>query len=368
MPRATTLGGAFDARRNSIGFLRLCLASSVLVSHAYILGGIEPEPLVGLTGDQEGFGSLGVAGFFILSGFLIAASFERSPSLWRYLWHRVLRIMPAFWVCLIATAFVLAPLMWLFEAGTLAGYLDAPGGPLSYVANNAALEYRQLGIAGLPHDVPVPGLINGSLWTLWPEFLCYLGLGALGVAGVLRWRLPFLVPVVAVLWAVWVTKPLGADVTAFRWAATFGLGSIAWLARNRIPMSNRLALGVAGALVVAVWLGVYAYVGYPLIAYLLLWAAVRLPFRGVGRRVDLSYGIYIYAFPIEQLLAMQGAGRLGPAIFIALAFALTLPLAAASWFLVERRALDLKGWTPIRRGRSPDGIDPTRNGRKSASV
>ena len=350
-PMQQTLGTAFDPRHNSIGFLRLCLSSSVLVSHAYILGGIQPEPLVGLTNGQEGFGSLGVAGFFVLSGFLIAASFERSPSIWRYLWHRVLRIMPAFWVCLVVTAFGLGPLMWLIERGTLAGYLDAPGGPVSFVVNNFGLEYRQSSIACLPRDAAIPGLINGSLWTLWPEFLCYLGLGALGLAGVLRWRLTLLVAIVAIMWASWVTKPFGADIAAFRWGATFGIGSLAWLGRDHIPISGRLALGVAVALAAAIALGVYVYVGYPLVAYLLLWAAAWLPFQGVGRRVDLSYGIYIYAFPVEQLLAIQGVGSLGPAIFIALALALTLPLAAASWFLIERRALALKGWTPGGPGR-----------------
>lgn len=342
------LGGAFDPRHNSIGLLRLGLAGSVLVSHAYILGGIEPEPLVGLTNDQEGFGSLGVAGFFILSGFLIAASFERSPSVWRYLWHRFLRIMPAFWVCLLVTALGFGWFMWWEESGTLGGYLDHPSGPLSFVVNNFWLEYRQNGIAGLPAGVAIPGLMNASLWTLWPEFLCYLGLAVIGALGVLRWRVPFLVATVAVLWTVWVTKPFGADVTAFRWGATFGLGSLAWLARDYIPMRGWIAASVAAALVVAVALGVYSYVGYPLVGYLLLCAAVWLPFEGVGRGVDLSYGIYIYAAPVEQLLATWDVGRLGPAIFIASALAITLPLAIASWFLVEQRALRLKGWRPPR--------------------
>ena len=338
------LEGAFDPRRNSIGLLRLCLASSVLVSHAYILGGIEPEPLVGLTNGQEGFGSLGVAGFFMLSGFLIAASFERSPSVWRYLWHRLLRIMPAFWVCLLVTALGFGWLMWWRTSGTLAGYLDHPNGPVSYVVNNFWLEVRQSGIAGMPAGVTVPGLINASLWTLWPEFLCYLGLAAIGVLGILRWRVPFLVAIVACLWALWVVKPFGIDVSAVRWPATFGLGSLAWLGRAYIPIHGWVAAAVAAALVAAFALGVYVYVGYPLVGYLLLCAAVWLPFPQVGRSVDLSYGVYIYAAPVEQLLATLNVGRFGPAVFIALTICITLPLAIASWFLIEQRALRLKGW------------------------
>ena len=345
-PDRHRLAGAFDPHRNSIGFLRLGLATSVLVSHAYILGGIKPEPLVGLTGGQEGLGSLGVAGFFMLSGFLIAASLERSPSIWRYLWHRVLRIMPAFWVCLLVTALGFGWLMWWQTSGTLAGYLDHPNGPVSFVANNFWLDVRQSGIAGLPAGVATAGQMNASLWTLWPEFLCYVGLAAIGVLGVLRWRLPFLVAIVAFLWATWVTTPFGIDVSVFRWPATFGLGSLAWLARAYIPIQGWMAATAAAALVAAFALGVYVYVGYPLFGYLLLCAAVWLPFAWVGRSVDLSYGIYIYAAPVEQLLATWNVGRLGPAVFIALTLALTLPLAIASWFLIESRALRLKGWRP----------------------
>jgi peptidoglycan/LPS O-acetylase OafA/YrhL len=62
----------------------------------------------------------------------------------------------------------------------------------------------------------------------------------------------------------------------------------------------------------------------------------------VQLRNDLSYGVYIYAFPIQQLLASFGLARLNPIVFFVIATAATVPLAALSWFLVERRAISLK--------------------------
>lgn len=83
--------------------------------------------------------------------------------------------------------------------------------------------------------------------------------------------------------------------------------------------------------------------------YLALWLATTVPTRW-GQRNDLSYGTYIYGFVLQQSLAVAGAYRLGWQIFLVLSLVCTLPLLAASWFLVERRALRLKDWTPRRVG------------------
>jgi peptidoglycan/LPS O-acetylase OafA/YrhL len=82
------------------------------------------------------------------------------------------------------------------------------------------------------------------------------------------------------------------------------------------------------------------------LAYLCVWAGIRLPFHRLGQRVDLSYGIYIYAFPVQQLLALRGWPSHGFAVYLIATIALTLPLALASWFVVERPALRRKSSPP----------------------
>ena len=160
--------------------MRLLLASSVLLYHCWPLGGFSHPSWLPRT-----LGAVGVDSFFILSGFLITRSWRHSKSTWRYAWHRFLRIIPAYWVCLAATAFVAAPVVWSGQR-LAGGYWSAE--PLNYVSSNFFLLQRQLDIAGTPVDVPFPGSWNGSLYTLFYEALCYGGIAALGIVGALRSR------------------------------------------------------------------------------------------------------------------------------------------------------------------------------------
>src|SRR4051812_12311820 len=88
-------------KHNSIGFLRLVLASLVVFSHSFALSGLEPP------GHMQA--KLAVSGFFFLSGVLITQSFENSRSFWDYVWRRSLRIFPGLWACLVVSAFVIVP-------------------------------------------------------------------------------------------------------------------------------------------------------------------------------------------------------------------------------------------------------------------
>ena len=64
--------------------------------------------------------------------------------------------------------------------------------------------------------------------------------------------------------------------------------------------------------------------------------------RKIGSRNDLSYGVYIYGFPVQQLLFLTGASSLGPLAFAGVACVTVLPFAAMSWLLVERPAMRMK--------------------------
>jgi len=127
----------------------------------------------------------------------------------------------------------------------------------------------------------------------------------------------------------------------------FLYGSVLYLYRDRIPVST----AAAALCLVTVLAGGFTMknagmVAGPPLAYLCIWLGPRLPFQRVGRRHDLSYGIYVFAFPLQQLLAVYGVHRHGLVAYYASFLALAPLAGAASWFLVERRALALKNWTP----------------------
>jgi peptidoglycan/LPS O-acetylase OafA/YrhL len=338
--RLCDLGGAFDPRNNSLNALRLGLATAVIVSHAWPLGGFADDPELG----DMSPGGWAVAGFFAISGYLIASSRTRA-SMGSFLWRRFLRIFPGLWVCLLFTAVVFVPIAAAREGGSPI----VPVGPrVSWLVSNGLLVPDHYGIAGTLAHTPYEGVWNGSLWTLLYEVGCYLLLGLMLSLAVVRRHpqvvgLAFLVAVALTVIDEKITPLPSHRVATAAWLATFFLaGSLAYLYAHRIPMHWALGVGAGAILVVAaVFDDARVSAALPL-AYLCLWLGVVLPFQRVGRVNDISYGVYIYAFPVQQLLALYGAQTVGLAGFVILSIVATLPFAAASWLLVERHAMRLK--------------------------
>ena len=335
---------------NSIGFLQFALAALVITHHTRVLGGFGPDFVARLMRDQADLGVLAVAGFFVLSGFLITRS-ASGVSLPRYLWHRCLRVLPAFWVCLLAMAFILGPILWLVDtpsaSGGLAGYLASRPSPLDFVLNNAALLIQQTHVDGLLAANPYPAALNGSLWTLAYEFAWYLVVALFAGFGLLRRPLP----VVALIGYVFLTnvvhaQPL-ADVPVIgyallsRFGLAFSVGMLAWVYRDRVPLDDRIAVVAVAVMLTTLRVGGFSPFGMTAYAYLVLWGAWRIPLYRFGRRTDVSYGLYIYAFPVQQTIAAILPG-LTPVAFLVASFAGTLPLAWLSYRLVEAPALRLK--------------------------
>jgi peptidoglycan/LPS O-acetylase OafA/YrhL len=324
----------------------------VIVHHGFVLAG-HSDPIGRRTGGVVDLGILAVLGFFVLSGLLIARSADRTSTP-RFLWHRVLRIMPGFWICLLVVAAGFGPAFWIAEHGSLGGYLTPPEfGPVDYVVSNAALVVGQTRIDGLLSGNPYPYGINGSLWTLPYEFGWYLVAGALAIAGLLRVRvLATVVLIVLVLpQNIHLTQPLAAlpglgFVLLSRFGLAFALGIAVYLWRDRIRLDDRLAAVAVLAGGLSLLTGTFPTIGVAAYGYVLLWAAWRLPLRRFDARRDLSYGLYIYAFPVQQALALAGLSALPTPAYVALSLAGTLPFAWASYRFVEGPALRLKHWTP----------------------
>ena len=342
-------------RDNGYGALRLVLAALVVVGHAYLLAGAGPDPLARLTDGRADLQGAAVAGFFGVSGFLLAPGALRHSGA-GYVRRRAARILPGFWVALGLTALVAGPLAYALADRRGYPWVGADSA-LSYVAGNAGLLITQPTIGDATAGLPVGGFLNGSLWSLLPEALCYAVL--LGSAVLADRRGPLLAvgAAVAALGLLaghaWVGGT--ASATLAGWASgpflavtgSFALGVAAAGAVARGLRPARLAIaGAALALLglIALWPGV----GDAGVVLLLVGGGALLrrgPLTRVDGPVDVSYGVYLLAYPVQQLLVI--ALDLQPLAQAALALLLVLPLALGLRLAVE---LPAQRWALRARG------------------
>lgn len=333
--RGRRLGEAVASGHNHFHAMRLFAAWLVIYGHAWALTGAPGQDLVGQLVKVKAAGGLAVDAFFLISGFLVTASLERHP-LPAFIAARVLRLVPALWVCVALTAAGLALLS------------DAPGyarAALEYVAINASLVKTAFHLPGVFESHPHTA-VNGSLWSLQVEAKLYKLLALASVLGLLRglrfeWLYLGLLPALLVMHVAFGEPPLAPHLASYAWcAALFATGVFAWRQRARIVLAwpwMLAALGLAWATRDTAWM----HLGYGVaLCYGVLFVAY-LPGRSWIRQRDLSYGVYLYGWPAGQLAWMLVPGP-HPLINTAIATAITLPLAFASWQWVEAPALRLK--------------------------
>ncbi|WP_082945880.1 acyltransferase [Mycobacterium sp. E1747] len=336
-----TLGEVFDPRKNALNAWRLALATGVILWHSFPLTGRMPfAPFVQILG-------LGcVDGFFAISGYLIVSSWLRNPQLGQYFIARSLRILPGLWVCLAVTAFIIAPIGVALQGGSAAKLLLSRA-PIEYVLKNSAVWMFQFDIGGTPRGIPVSGMWNGSLWTLGWEVLCYIGVAVFGIAGLLRrkWAIP-LALTLALAWSVVLPGWGGVHAiaaNAARFALMFLAGALVHQLRNAIPAKwSLVAVCAAVALASSAVLPNYRLIAALPMAYAIIVSGSLIKNRRMRFPTDLSYGVYIYAFALQQLLVLAGLVRLNSILFCLISIAVTVPTAAVSWFLIEKPALSLK--------------------------
>ena len=366
-PVNLSISEGLKGHRNSLGVLRLVLATLVIFSHAFPLGGWGSDPGLVWSKGQESIGGFAVVGFFAISGYLIAKS-GANADIVQFMWRRVLRIFPAFWLVLLVGAGIVGPIAWMMEGNSFRGYLSFNGdGPVSYLLSNWDLIPRQYGIydiftATTPYGQLVGGsVLNGSLWTLSYEWGCYMIIAVLVLFGVLR-RARFLVLVLTAFYYVAavtsIVVPGGAgtifpdfgDRFRISLALIFLLGSCLALYSKEIKLDDRLGIFAAFVVCATLLNGGWLLLGYPALAYFLLWFAARLPtwVQWIGAKNDYSYGMYVYGFLVQQFTAYLGWYKMGYVPWVIVTIIIAAGCAWLSWHLVEKRALALKDWGPGR--------------------
>jgi peptidoglycan/LPS O-acetylase OafA/YrhL len=325
-------------RFRNLETLRLVAASSVIFSHAFLMvyGDESREPLHATTGVIVG--ALGVVVFFIISGMLVAQSLERADNTLDYLWKRFLRIYPAYFVSLIAVALLIAPPYWQggSKVWTFLHYL-ATFGQLKVLADSLPVQF---------YPGWVGAVLNGSLWTIPIEVLCYFILAMIGLVSLLRigpMAILFVAATVGLLFAkeqpesylvnlAWGAPPFAAGVLMYLLHSRLG-----WRPRPVVLLLCALLLAVEGGLHILDWAA-----SLPL-AVLVLGLATTTRFTLGSAAVfgDFSYGTYLYGWPIAQVIRAN-LGTISPWTLTAIAVPVAIAAGALSWHLVEKHALRLK--------------------------
>ena len=361
----STLAGDFDSRRNAFDVLRLIFAVTVAVIHGMdIHTGSQPF------WENTSVGDLALDGFFILSGFLVTRSYLRLDSPLRYAWHRFLRIMPGFWVCLLVVAFVAAPVAAVLQGMPAAtAFTEAPSA-LRFVLVNSGLLMLQYEIGGILDPGVADGSFNGALWTLFFEAACYALVLGLGVLGLLRHHRWTVLAVAGVFAVVTVLQEAGVETMVndrvLRLGFVFVLGMVAYRFSDRIPTRGALVLVAVAVFGVSLFLFQdYRVLGAAPLTYVFFWLGTRRRLSW-SMRHDVSYGMYIYHWPVQQVLNLTALSAVPTALFVGTGLLTTLPLAVASWFLIERRAMRWKNVTPRLGRRLAHGHDDAADGSAGA--
>jgi peptidoglycan/LPS O-acetylase OafA/YrhL len=324
---------------NNFDAIRIAMAFLVVWSHSFALyfGTEAHEPVSLLTAGVANAGNLAVDTFFIVSGFLILQSFQRSRTNWSFLKKRIARIVPGFMVATSVCAFVLLP--------ALAGTHYTVGGIVKTLGLNLLLQGWFVNSNPFGHNHLQA--INGSLWSIPFEFWCYLGVLAFGL---LKGGKALLVSVLIVVIAldVWtnatgkqwgggiITKVVGWPNTWFRMAPCFMAGMLVYVYRDLVPRSGWIVLiSLVLLLVCARFLPLTAQALLPIVlAYTVFYCAFSRQYFQAAKYGDFSYGTYLYAFPIQQLILAVTV--LSFPIFVGISMLLSGVAGVASWFAVER--------------------------------
>ncbi|AYF89602.1 MULTISPECIES: acyltransferase [unclassified Pseudomonas] len=331
-----TSNGSSPTHRNCFDLVRHFAAFMVLFSHHFALSGMTEPSFLGM----HSLGGLAVVIFFSISGYLVTKSFVRSANFYDYLEKRARRIFPGLIACSAVVVFVVIP--FYVELGYF-DYLSEERTWKTFLSASMLLGIRY---AGIFSDFIYSGTINGSLWTLPIEFLCYLIVGVVLVFS-RTVKAPLALLVVSFV-GMLVVRENSINYTFYAislerlmmFLMVFSLGGVLALTESIwMAKTSRIYLIVASMAVLFVFKGrpEMMVLGNMAICVIVIAFCTSFSESLIAGRFDVSYGVYIYAFPVQQLVINNFSYGLYSEMALSALF--TLVLAIASWLLVEKPML-----------------------------
>lgn len=324
-----------NSRLNNFDFIRIVAAFLVLISHQYALSGLAEPVLFGGTS----MGAFGVLIFFSISGFLVSQSWRQDPHIARFLAKRFLRIWPGLATVTLIAAIVLGPVVSTLDWHT---YFLKPEF-MEFFRNLKIMSIRYL-LPGVFEENIFPKAVNGSLWTIPLEVRCYLALLVIGSIGLTK--RPILVLLGSISFGIYYFY-FSPDPQNYQqhYGLYFLAGVCLDLFRNKWEANPKYLIAAAGMLSIAFYLLKADRVA------LLIWLPALVTLIGsrstpilnkAGKYGDISYGLYIYAFPVQQTVLWAAARDFPFFLGLLIAAVITTLCAFLSWHLVEGPALGLK--------------------------
>lgn len=329
---------SLQTRKNNFDIIRFVASFMVVWFHSYpltlgIAGGA--DGLARLTGGQATFGGVAVSIFFIISGFLITMSYDRTKDFIRYTKARFLRIFPGVIFVVLLSVFVLGPILTTLTTKEYFTNYQT----YKYLAS-ISLFKMQYNLPGVFDTNIYPSAINGSLWTLWYEFLYYIVVGVLGATKLLNKKTAMVLFIYSFLCSFF-------NITDNNYVYLFmyfSAGMVFYFYRDSIHLSHKYALIAGIAFIVFTKFGLFneglTVFGAYLIFYLALGPVYKV--ANFSRFGDFSYGIYIFSFPIQQCVTLYYQNQLTPFKNFIISAPFVLICSFISWHLVENNFMKLK--------------------------
>ncbi len=332
--------------QNNYDFLRIFAACCIIFLHSFaLLGKYNSEPLIQLSNGRINFSFIGLSIFFCISGYLIAKSAVKSPTILNYLWKRLLRIQPLLIVTCFLSVFLLGP---FFTSLPLKEYFS-DFQTYSYFRNILPVFGIQFTLPGVfVHSLLADKGVNGSLWTLIVEERMYLLMTIVFLYR--KDKSTYLIALIVLLNIIYIINryffygemlPYFSG-TAFFYSLLF-LNSAALYIMN-VRFKKNLYLSVVTSLV-----GFSIAVVFPKVDFLYFIsipilvnsiAQIRGATNYAGKYGDFTYGTYVFSFPVQQVLITKGIAN--PYQLFIFTLLIVLPMAVLSWNLIEKRFLKLK--------------------------
>lgn len=329
---------------NNFDFLRFLFALFVVVTHSYALSGSDEKEqwISKITNGQMNWSSIGLNGFFVISGYFIFQSWDRSATIGTYFKKRVLRVFPGLLSVLLLTL-VLIPFLHRANHSvfTQADYY-------SYLPNNLSLFGFQSIVKGV-FDTNYYHAINGSLWTIRYEFSLYIALASLyfikANKKVVQTLLLGVFTFMYLVFVFYIDKVAGAKIVnlqglhVFNLGTFFVMGSLLASVNFEKYVGSRVLFSCLLILIVSICFQKYDLVKHLFFPALVLSIGfIKLPFFSTfGKYGDMSYGIYIYSFPVQQTLVYLFSFKVYTLMVTSILISILLGL--LSWNFIEKKML-----------------------------